>query len=586
MARRLVRIAAGLALSAIYWAGPAVALTRADRDVAALVADYEKLDRAADPITAGYDGEAAALRLLPDVSPAARAAERAGLSQLAARLQRVDTRRLSPDAALNDALLTRVIGWRIEAVDFDQDRIPFANADGFFNTLGYLARTTPIQNAADAEAWIARLEAAPAFFAQNIANARRGLASGFTQPRIIVERALAFARGQADSLPDALIAPLMQLPATIPAEAQDAARARARAVISERVMPAYANVVAFLQNEYLPVARESLGMRAAPGGEAYYRFLVRFHTTTDLTPEQIHALGEQEVARIRHEMDAVIAETGFHGDFAAFLNFLHSDPRFYTTTPQDLMEKSALIAKRAEEQLPRLFGALPRLPYGVRAIPAAEAEGATTAYYQPGSPQLGQPGEYMVNLTHLDQRPLYEMPALTLHEAVPGHHLQIALAQEAGDLPYFRRNLYFTAFTEGWGLYAEFLGEEMGMYATPYERFGRLSYEMWRACRLVADTGIHWMGWSMDQARQCFAENTALSPHNIQTELERYVADPGQALAYKIGELRLKALRREAETALGPRFDVRAFHDEVLSAGALPLDVLQTRVRAWIAAQR
>jgi uncharacterized protein (DUF885 family) len=244
------------------------------------------------------------------------------------------------------------------------------------------------------------------------------------------------------------------------------------------------------------------------------------------------------------------------------------------------------MAKRADGELPRLFATLPRLPYGIRVIPENQAEGSTTAYYSPGSTALGISGSYWVNTTRLDQRPLYELPALTVHEAMPGHHLQIARSQELGELPYFRRNAFETAFVEGWGLYAETLGEEMGMYRTPYERFGRLSYEMWRACRLVADTGIHWMGWDIEQARRCFTENSALSPHNIQTELERYVATPGQALAYKIGELRLRALRAEATEALGERFDVRAFHDEVLGAGALPLDVLETRVRAWIARQQ
>ena len=295
---------------------------------------------------------------------------------------------------------------------------------------------------------------------------------------------------------------------------------------------------------------------------------MRSYTTTEMTPEEIHALGLQEVARIRARMEEEIRASGFRGDFAAFQHFLRTDPQFYATSPEDLMEHASEIAKRADGQLPRLFGTLPRLSYGMREIPAEQAEGSTTAYYTQGQRALGQSGTYWVNTSRLNQRPLYELPALTVHEAMPGHHLQISRAQELGDLPYFRRNAFETAYVEGWGLYAESLGEEMGMYRTPYERFGRLSYEMWRACRLVADTGIHWMGWDIEQARRCFAENTALSPHNIQTELERYIATPGQALAYKIGELRLHALRREATEALGDRFDVRAFHDAVLGAGA------------------
>jgi uncharacterized protein (DUF885 family) len=304
-----------------------------------------------------------------------------------------------------------------------------------------------------------------------------------------------------------------------------------------------------------------------------------------MTPDEIHQLGQSEVARIRGLMEKTIAETGFTGSFADFLQMLRTDPRFYAKTPAELMEKASEIAKRSDDQLPRLFGTLPRLPYGVRPVPADIAEGYTTGRYWVGSMQQGQAGGYMVNTSHLDQRPLYELPALTVHEAVPGHHLQIALSQELSDIPYFRRNTSPTAFVEGWGLYSEFLGEEMGIYRDPYERFGRYSYEMWRACRLVADTGIHWLGWDIEQARRCFTENSALAPHNIQTELERYISWPGQALAYKIGELRLRALRREAEEALGENFNVREFHDRLLLSGALPLDVVTKRVHTWIAAK-
>jgi uncharacterized protein (DUF885 family) len=305
-----------------------------------------------------------------------------------------------------------------------------------------------------------------------------------------------------------------------------------------------------------------------------------------MTPEQIHELGNLEVARIRALMEAEIRASGFRGNFAAFQRFLRTDPQFYARTPEDLIEHASEVAKRADGQLPRLFGTLPRLSYGIRVIPAEHAEGSTTAYYTQGSAALGQSGTYWVNTTHLDQRPLYELPALTVHEAMPGHHLQISRAQELGELPYFRRNAFETAFVEGWGLYAESLGEDMGLYRTPYERFGRLSYEMWRACRLVADTGIHWKRWTMAQARQCFDENSALSPHNITTELERYVSWPGQADAYKIGEIEFRRLRAKAETALGTRFDVRDFHDAVLREGPLPLDLLDRKIDAWIVSQQ
>lgn len=578
-------IAAGLML-ALLATSPATALTRAETQFNALMADYERLDRQVDPLTASGEGDRAALRRLPDASREAELTLRAALVALKARLETIAAARLPADAALNHAYLLRVINARIEGIDFDSGRMPLSNGDGFHTLSNYLAYTTPIQSAEDAEAYLARLEALPLWYRQNLANARRGVADGFTQPRIVADRALEVARAQLATMAGTLSTPLAHMPATIPAAEQERYRARARAIVNDAILPEHRAFVAFMENEYLPAARPQLGLSSIANGRAYYSYLVRQYTTTNMTPEEIHALGLQEVARIRAAMEREIAASGFNGDFAAFQRFLRTDPQFYATSPQDLIEKASEIAKRADGQLPRIFGTLPRLPYDIRVIPAESAEGSTTAYYNQGSPALGMAGGYWVNTTHLDQRPLYELPALTLHEAVPGHHLQIARAQELSELPYFRRNTNVTAFVEGWGLYAESLGEEMGMYRTPYERFGRLSYEMWRACRLVADTGIHWMGWDIEQARRCFAENSALAPHNIQTELERYIATPGQALAYKIGELRLQALRREATQALGARFDVRAFHDVVLGAGALPLDVLETRVRAWIGAQQ
>ncbi|MES1200834.1 MAG: DUF885 family protein, partial [Pseudomonadota bacterium] len=497
------------------------------------IAQYERLERQADPITAGYDGDREALRRLPDVSREADQAERTAIVALRQQVQAIDPAGLTDSESVNRAILLRVMDDDIGGTDFDRARMPFGNDDGFFSTADYLARTTPVQTADDAEAWLARLEALPRYYEQNIANMRRGIATHFTQPRIVNDRVLAIVQSQTTTLPQTLLLPFAHMPDTIPAATQESYRARARTLIHDRIMPAHQAFVTFFTNDYIPASRRNIGIRSTQNGTAYYRYLVRYHTTTDLTPDQIHALGEQEVTRIRAEMDQVIAQTGFHGTFAEFLAMLHSDPRFYVATPDALLEKSSEIAKRADDQLPRFFATLPRLSYGVRPVPLDVAEGYTTARYWPGSPALGQAGGLMINTTHLDQRPLYELPALILHEGVPGHHLQIALAQEQGDLPYFRRNASFTAFVEGWALYSESLGEDMGMYRTPYEQFGRLSMEMWRACRLVADTGIHWLGWDIERARRCFAENSALSAHNIQTELERYIADPGQALAYK-----------------------------------------------------
>lgn len=565
---------------------PASAQARGNRALATVIAAYEQTARRYDPLTSASEGDRAALRLLPDASRESDMAQRAELVALKARLERVPTRGLNSEDALNRAYLMRVIDQSIEGIDLDFGRAPISNGDGFFTFGDYLAYTTPIQSTEDAEAWIARLEALPTYYRQSIANARRGIQTDYTQPRIIVDRALATARAQVATMEMTLLTPLASMPNSIPAAQQEEYRNRARAIIRDRILPVQRETVTFIETEYLPAARAGLGLRSVPGGENLYRYLVRSYTTTDMTPEQIHGLGNQEVARIRALMEEEIRASGFRGNFAAFQRFLRTDRQFYARTPEDLIEHASEVAKRADGQLPRLFGTLPRLSYGIRVIPAEQAEGSTTAYYTQGSAALGQSGTYWVNTTHLDQRPLYELPALTVHEAMPGHHLQISRAQELGELPYFRRNAFETAFVEGWGLYSESLGEDMGLYRTPYERFGRLSYEMWRACRLVADTGIHWMGWDIEQARRCFAENSALSPHNIQTELERYIATPGQALAYKIGELTMQRLRREATQALGDRFDIRAFHDELLSAGAVPMDVLEQRMRAWTARQQ
>jgi uncharacterized protein (DUF885 family) len=586
----LHRVFAGIALIALGLTGAAPGMAR-DHDraeLAAIISEYEHWSRAADPVMAGFEGDHDALRRLPDVTAEAQTLARAELLDLQQRLARIDAASLSEDEALNHAVLGRVVADALGSLVHDEARMPFSGDRGFFVLADYLARATPIRTAADAEAWLARLTALPEYYRANIANARRGVADGLTQPRVVAEQALEIARAQAATPAgeSPLLAPFARMPDAIPAAAQARYRAEAAALVRDEIQPEQRVFVHFLEQEYLPAARADLAIRATPGGEDYYRFLVNRHTTTDMTPEEIHTLGLEEVARIRAEMEGVIRQSGFRGSFAQFLTFLRTSPQFYARSPEDLLEKSAEIAKRAEDQLPALFGALPRLTYGVRPVQGAMAEGSPTGRYMSGSAALGQSGAYMINTARLDQRPLYELPALTLHEAVPGHHLQIALAQELGEIPYFRRTANVTAYAEGWGLYAEYLGEEMGIYRTPYEQFGRYSYEMWRACRLVADTGIHWLGWSLAEARQCFDENTALAPHNISNELQRYVANPGQALGYKIGELTFLRLRREAEAQMGERFDVRAFHDLVLGAGPLPMDVLEQRVRRWSAAQQ
>ena len=572
-----------IALALLFTAaGPAFA---DDAPLNRLVADFEAYSLSQDPIEAGHEGDRAALSRLPDVTPANQARRKTAYEAFKARLGAIDPKGLSEEARLNRAFLAWTLEDRLQVIAFDEARMPFNSDGGFDQRLSYLATSTPIDSVADARAWIDRLNAAPKFYADNIANARRGIAAGFTQPRSTNETVLARARAAAARPPQA--DPLLKPFDTAKLDAASLAplRAEAIAAIRDRIRPAQRDFADFVEREYLPASRKGLGARSLPGGEAYYRWLVREHTTTDLTPDQIHAIGLSEVARIRKEMQAVMAEAGWTGDLAGFTAMLRKDPRFYATSRQQLLEKASEIAKRIDDKLPRYFATLPRLTYGVRPVPAEIEDTYTTGRYFEGNPKQGVSGGYMVNTSHLDQRPLYELPALTLHEAVPGHHIQIALAQELVGVPAFRRNADVTAFTEGWGLYSETLGGEMGVYRDPYERFGKLSYEMWRACRLVADTGIHWLGWSLDQARACFAQNTALSPLNIEVELARYVSWPGQALAYKIGELKILALRQKAREALGPRFDIRRFHDAVLLAGPLPLDLLEARVDAWIAAE-
>lgn len=592
---RHLLLAAGIGLSGLAGAGalPAQAAVVQGQSSAAaaldaLLVDYEAYLRQVDPIGSGMDGDRAALSRLPDASRAGELGRRAPLNALKARLDAIDPAALDEAQRLNHAFVGYLIGRELERIELDPSRLAFDSEGGPGQLLAYLAPAARIATTADAEAWLTRLEAAPAYYDAGIANTRRGLETGLIQARSVVDSALAQAErdlkpGAAD---DVLLRPFNALPASIPAAQQEQFRARARAIVEGPITARRTAWRDLLRDEYAPKAPQEPGLVHRPGGRDLYAFLVRSHTTTDLTPDQVHEIGQQEVARIRARMETEMRAAGWTGDFAGFLTFLRTDPQFYAKTREELLEKASEIAKRADDRLPSLFATLPRLPYGVRPVPVEMEETYTTGRYNSGSMATGVAGGYIVNTGKLDQRPLYELPALTVHEAVPGHHLQVALQQEAADQPYYRRDASVTAFSEGWGLYSEFLGEEMGIYRTPYERFGRLSYEMWRACRLVADTGLHWLGWSEEQARACFRDNSALSPHNIETELQRYIGDPGQATAYKIGEIRLREIRQKAERELGDRFDVRTFHDALLVDGALPLALLDARMDRWIAEQK
>ena len=500
-------------------------------------------------------------------------------------LRTIDRAKLGPTDQLNYDLFGRNLTDAVEESRFPGELMAITQLDGVQQDVPNTIAKMRAGTVADYEDIVARLRAVPVLVNQTIVLLQRGLASGITPPRITLRDVPSQAQDLVvdDPLTSPLLSALAHFPAGVAAADQQRLRAAAFAAYRDSVAPAFRKLSAFLRDRYVPGARTTTGIRDLPNGIAWYQVRARASTTTDLTPDQIHAIGLAEVKRIRAAMDSVIAASGFKGSFAEFVQFLRTDPRFFWTNADDLIHASRELMKRIDPQLTRLFGTLPRLPYGVSAIPSYSERSQTTAYYQPGSPLAHRAGTYFVNTYNLPARPKWEMEALSLHEAVPGHHLQIALAQELEGVPEFRRFGGYTAFVEGWGLYSESLGEELGLYADPYSKFGQLTYEMWRAIRLVIDTGIHTMGWTREQAIDYFTANAAKTEHDITVEVDRYIVWPGQALAYKIGELKIKELRAYAARTLGDRFDVRAFHDQVLGAGAVPLDVLDARIHAWVA---
>jgi uncharacterized protein (DUF885 family) len=519
----------------------------------------------------------------PDVSKPADDRRTAAIKALQAQLAALPPSPAGSEDALTRRLLDWRLGMRIEAARFDEARIPFDNGDGFFNTGNYAAETTVIRTDADAVAWIARLRALPGYFDQETVNLRRGIDSGFVQPQSTAAAVLAILKLAAEQPAAAspLLGPLKHLPATIPADRQAALRSDGLAAVEQAVKPAQRKLVAFFERDYLPHARSELGASSLPDGRAWYAFLVQRSTTTEMKPDEVFATGEREVARIHAEMAGAMRSTGFTGTLPQFIAMLRTDKRFYAPDLQTYVEKASEIGKRIDGLLPLWFGLLPRLTWTIRVKPP-ELE-ASSGGYDLGDPEKGIAGAVVVG-AHAYQSPLFSLPAWILHEGVPGHHLQIALGQERTDLPAFRRKDEPTAFVEGWALYAEQLGEEMGVYRDAYERFGRLSFEMWRACRLEMDVGIHWKGWSREQAESCLRNNTALPETTVERETQRYIAWPAQALAYKIGELQFVAERHRAEQALGTRFDIRAFHDAVLDDGPMPLSILHDQISRWIEA--
>jgi uncharacterized protein (DUF885 family) len=539
------------------------------------------------PTFATFLGDPRGQDRLDDLSPASIERRRQAEIDSLGFLKSIDREALPESERVNYDLLLERMERDVRAQRFPGQYLQMNQMDGPQQDMASLLAMMPNARPGQLENQVARLEAMPAYIDQSIALMRKGLEAGVTPPQKTLRDVPQQIRNQL--VDDAAQSPLLKgfadIPDTVDPLQAETLRARAEEAYRKQVVPAYERLLEFTENEYLPGARKSIAAKDLPDGDAWYRHNVAVRTTTDLTPAQIHEIGLSEVRRIRAEMDVIIESTGFEGSFEEFLHFLRTDPQFYHTKADDLLREYRDICKRADPELTKLFGTLPRTPYGVIEVPDYAAKSTTTAYYQRGSMKAGRPGYYFANTYALETRPRWEMEALSLHEAVPGHHLQIAIQQELQDVPWFRQISSYTAFSEGWGLYSESLGEEMGFYKDPYSKFGQLTYEMWRAIRLVVDTGMHYLGWSRQQAIDFFKENAGKSEHDIVVEIDRYIVWPGQALAYKIGELKIKELRAYAEEQLGDSFDIRAFHDEVLGRGAVPLSVLDANIRQWVVRQ-
>ncbi|WP_421133064.1 DUF885 domain-containing protein [Alteromonas sp. A079] len=548
-----------------------------------LLDDIWQYELSISPLLASRHGVEAQNSKLPDISLKALGEQHAKWVDYRTALNAYSDKNLSQDAYIALLMQKYRIDNYIDNYRFRSYLVPINSEYGFHSAMGGLPNVASFKTQKDYDDYLARLDALLPYFMQQIDYMRAGIAEGYTQPRVVLE-------GFEDSISTYLVesaeesgffAPFTSFPEFIDETQQQALKQRAIETITTRVLPAYKAFYDFMVETYIPSSREDIAAKNWPDGEQYYANRAKHYTTTDMSPEAIHALGLKEVKRIRTEMQTVVDKVNFDGSINDFIAFLREDPQFYAESAEALLKEASFIAKKMDAKLPQLFEYLPRTPYGVAPVPDSIAPKYTTGRYIHPS-RDDQPGYYWVNTYALDKRPLYALPALTLHEAVPGHHLQISLAAELEDLPMVRRNTYISAFGEGWGLYSEFLGIEVGIYEDPYDDFGRLSYEMWRACRLVVDTGMHMMGWSRQQAVDFMMENTALSEHNVNTEIDRYISWPAQALSYKIGEIKIKALRKKAEAALGANFDVRKFHRAVLENGSVPLFILEQHINSFI----
>jgi uncharacterized protein (DUF885 family) len=542
----------------------------------------------ANPLFATSYGDLRYNDRLPDPSVAAEEKRHRVDIEFLKRLEAIDRATLTAGERADYDIYKRLKESALREYEFRSYLMPITNRDGFHVEFPQLPDNVPLKTVEDYESYIARLAKFKGYAEAHIQVMKTGIETGYVLPEVVlkgIDGAVA-PHIVDDPTQSLLYVPFKNFPEGIPAAERERLTKKGREAISTSVVPGYRQFLKFLTEEYVPAARSDIGAASLPNGKAYYEHRARMFTTLDLTPKEIHDVGVAEVARIRAEMQQVIAEVGFKGTFEEFLAFLRTDDRFYADNADELMMNVALVLKKMDGALPVLFGSLPRAPYGIKPVPDYIAPKTTTAYYERPAGDGTKAGFYFVNTYDLRSRPLYEVEALSLHEAVPGHHLQIAVQQELGNVPNFRRFAGFTVFVEGWALYSERLGLEVGFYKDPYSNFGRLTYEMWRACRLVVDTGMHYMGWSRQQAIDYMAANTALALHNVTTEVDRYISWPGQALAYKIGELKIRELRTRAQERLGTHFDVRAFHDVVLGGGAVPLDVLEANVDAWVRSRK
>ena len=583
---RTLWLIAALALAPL---APAFAQSAADKHVALEKLFAEEWERGLSdsPENASYNGDVRYNDRWTDFSLTAIAQRAANDKAALARLHAIGREGLSPADQLNYDTFEWNLQQAVSRQRFHEELLPVSHQVGVQLADG-MAEIVPFENTADYRKWLSRLDGVDSWIDQVLVLMKQGLAQGYMPPRVLMERVQGQIAGQIvdDPTRSPFYRAFQKFPDAVSAADRAALQGEAQTIIRSQIVPAFRKLQAYFDQTYLPASRTSIAISALPDGQAYYAAQAAYYTTTPLTPKQIHSLGLKEVARIRAEMEKIKGQVGFKGDLAAFFDHLRSDPRFFYKTPEELFTAYQAMAKRIDPELVKVFHTIPRLPYGVRPIPDNVAPDTTTAYYQPGAADGSRAGFYYVNLYKPESRPKWEMMALSLHEAVPGHHFQMSRGIELPDMPMFRKTAYFVAYGEGWGLYAERLGYDMGLYDDPYDRFGQLTYDMWRAVRLVVDTGMHSMGWSREQAIAYFKANAAKTDQDIVNEIDRYIAWPGQALAYKIGQLKISELRERATRALGPRFDLRAFNDEVLNTGSVPLETLERHMDAWIAGQK